>query len=348
MIEKTTILENYGQGAFTEYRIPAIIISRKGTILVAYESRENDRNDWANIQITIRRSTDDGQHFSAPIYPSRLLSGSTDKIVQTWNNPVLIADQEIIHLLFCQNYEKVWYCQSHDDGQNFSRPQEITSVFRQFAYSWNVCAVGPGHGFVSSHNRIIVPIWLANGKVRFDLDPTGRIKNHAPSVAGCIYSDDHGQTWQTGFLTSGIENANETTAAELKNGRILFNFRNERFEKCRVLGIAPSSLNELESAWSETSLPDPTCFGSMINQKDHLYFVNCANHNPKHLYSERIHLTLYQSLDQAASWQALGEIDVFGGYADISFKDEFAYIFYEHVFNGKVEKLQLVKYNITK
>jgi len=100
LIEKTTILENYGQGAFTEYRIPAIVVSSEGTILVAYESRENDRNDWANIQITIRRSTDDGQHFSSPLYPARLLSDNADNIVQTWNNPILIADQEIIHLLF--------------------------------------------------------------------------------------------------------------------------------------------------------------------------------------------------------------------------------------------------------
>ena len=331
-----------------EYRIPAIVITNRGTVLIAYESRENARNDWANIHITIRRSTDDGQYFSAPVFPSLFLPNNTDNTVQTWNNPVLVADKEIIHLLFCQNYEKVWHCQSHDDGQSFSVPLEITDTFHRFAYPWNVCAVGPGHGFVSGQNRIIVPIWLANGTVRFDLDPTGRIKNHAPSVAGCIYSDDHGHTWQTGFITSGIENANETTAAELCDGRILFNFRNERFEKCRVLGIAPPSLNELESAWSELTLPDPTCFGSMINQNNTLYFVNCANHNQKHLYSERIHLTLYQSLDQAGSWQPLDEIDAFGGYADIALKDNSAYIFYEHVFNGKVEKLQLVKYNITK
>ena len=77
------------------------------------------------------------------------------------------------------------------------------------------------------------------------------LKNHFPSAAGCVYSDDHGKTWETGFVTQGIENANETTAAEMENGKILFNFRNERYEKCRVMGIADETLTYLEKVWTE-------------------------------------------------------------------------------------------------
>ena len=63
-----------------------------------------------------------------------------------------------------------------------------------------------------------------------------------------------GKTWKTGFETQGIENANETTVAELESGKILFNFRNERYEKCRVLGIADETLTRPGKVWTEVML----------------------------------------------------------------------------------------------
>ncbi|MDD6682315.1 MAG: sialidase family protein [Clostridiales bacterium] len=41
------------------------------------------------------------------------------------------------------------------------------------------------------NGRLIAPIWLANGNLR----PDGT-REHMPSVSGCIFSDDHGETWQ--------------------------------------------------------------------------------------------------------------------------------------------------------
>ena len=338
--EKLSVVEQFGKNGYEEYRIPSIIITEKGTVLTAYEARQEKGNDWSRVDIAVRRSCDQGRSFEAPVFlPVETEEAMNGK--QTWSNPVLIADGDVIHLLFCQNYEKVWYCTSRDEGRSFGLPRDLTGVFKRFPYRWNVCAVGPGHGIVSEKGRLIVPIWLANGEVRTDLDPSGRIKNHFPSAAGCVYSDDHGKTWETGFVTQGIENANETTAAEMENGKILFNFRNERYEKCRVMGIADETLTYLEKVWTEEALPDPTCFGSMAREKNGLYFVNCANSDQKRLYSERIHLTLYRSCDQAASWDAVGEVDYYGGYADICIYEGYAYIFYEHCREGKVEQLVL-------
>lgn len=343
--EKLSIVEKFGENGYEEYRIPSVIITNKGTVLVAYESREDRGNDWSKVDVTVRRSIDGGYHFEEPMYPwpigNEEFSGK-----QTWSNPVLIADGNFIHLLFCQNYEKVWYCKSTDDGKSFGDLCEITDVFKKFSYAWNVCAVGPGHGIASKNGKLIVPVWLANGEVRTDLDPMGRIKNHFPSIAGCIYSEDHGKTWKTGFETQGIENANETTVAELESGKILFNFRNERYEKCRVLGIADETLTCLEKVWTEEMLPDPTCFGSMACGRTGLYFVNCANSDLRRLYSPRIHLTVYKSEDQAASWDVVQEIDYYGGYADICIYDGNAYIFYECCKDGKVEELILSRIKV--
>ena len=65
----TTKLEEYGMGNFTEYRIPAIVVTKKGTIITACESRREAGNDWSGVWITIRRSVDGGKTFSRPVYP---------------------------------------------------------------------------------------------------------------------------------------------------------------------------------------------------------------------------------------------------------------------------------------
>ena len=163
--EKLSVVEQFGKNGYEEYRIPSIIITEKGTVLTAYEARQEKGNDWSRVDIAVRRSCDQGRSFEAPVFlPVETEEAMNGK--QTWSNPVLIADGEVIHLLFCQNYEKVWYCTSLDEGRSFGLPRDLTGVFKRFPYRWNVCAVGPGHGIVSEKGRLIVPIWLANGEVR--------------------------------------------------------------------------------------------------------------------------------------------------------------------------------------
>lgn len=340
---ETTVIETYGKGGYQEYRIPAVAVTQRGTVLTAYESRMEAGNDWAAVDVTVRRSTDGGKTFGPALYPAAKISRKAGEKI-TWSNPVLIPDHELVHLLFCQDYERAWYCVSADEGETFSEPAEITECFRQLPWQWNVCALGPGHGICASSGRLVAPIWLALGKVRTDREASGRIKDHFPSAAGCIYSDDRGKSWKPGFMTQGIENANETTAAERKDGSFLFNFRNERYEKCRVLGIADRALSGLEGVWTENALPDPTCFGSMVRAGDSIYFVNCANADPKHLYGPRIHLTVYESRDEGLSWEKRFLVDEEGGYADIGADDTGLYVFYERGIAGKVGVLQLKKF----
>ena len=54
MTETTTILEKAGIGGYEEYRIPAIAVTDKGTVLTAWESRKETGNDWAECHITVR------------------------------------------------------------------------------------------------------------------------------------------------------------------------------------------------------------------------------------------------------------------------------------------------------
>ena len=108
MTETTTILEKAGIGGYEEYRIPAIAVTDKGTVLTAWESRKETGNDWAECRITVRRSTDDGKSFSEPQY----IKGTVPPEERiTWNNPVLISDGNLVHLIFCQDYENLVYRQ---------------------------------------------------------------------------------------------------------------------------------------------------------------------------------------------------------------------------------------------
>ena len=110
------------------------------------------------------------------------------------------------------------------------------------------------------------------------------------------------------------------------------------------MGIADCGLSGLEAVWNETSLPDPTCFGSMVRAGENLYFVNCAHHDPVHFYGDRIHLTVYESPDDAATWKPVTEVDENGGYADICADEKGLFILYERGVAGKVKTLLLKRY----
>jgi sialidase-1 len=52
--------------SYAQYRIPGIVVSRNGVVLVYCEARRSG-NDWAAIDIMLRRSVDGGKTFSPPM-----------------------------------------------------------------------------------------------------------------------------------------------------------------------------------------------------------------------------------------------------------------------------------------
>lgn len=338
--EVTFTVESFGMGPYMEYRIPGIIVTEKGTIICCYEGRMDTHNDWAQIDIVVCRSSDGGEHFARQVIAStdEAADDSGKREPVTWNNPVLIRDGELVHLVFHRNYETAYHCVSLDDGLTFSEPVEITAAFREFPWEWNVCASGPGHGLVTKRGRLVIPIWLACGK---SLDETGRKKAHQPSTAGAIYSDDRGKTWHAGPLVDGIVSANETAAVERSDGTVLFNFRNKEPDGCRAFGISRDGAGEFERIWREPGLPDPECFGSMARlDEGRIGFVNCANRERNHLLGERIFLTVSVSGDDGESWKPSVLVDIYGGYADMAVDGDRLYVFYEQsTWNEKLKRV---------
>jgi sialidase-1 len=183
--------------AYSLYHIPGVVVTAEGTVLTWCEARKRAAgvSDWDDIRILLRRSTDDGKTWSAAKSiadvpgpkeknPFALKMKNVDPKDVTYNNPVLIADQDgTVHMLFCLEYMRVFYQRSDDDGLTFSTPIEITSAFDTFKkhYDWKVLATGPNHSIQLKNGRLIVPVWLSTGAGG---------NAHRPSVTATLYSDD--------------------------------------------------------------------------------------------------------------------------------------------------------------
>lgn len=274
-IEKQDLFRVGEDPAYNIYHIPGVVVTAKGTVLTWCEARKRPAgaSDWDDIRILLRRSTDDGKTFSPPKSivdvegpkdknPFALKIKSVDRNDVTYNNPVLIADRDgTVHLLFCLEYMRVFYQRSEDDGVTWSKPTEITPVFEAFRqkYDWKVLATGPNHSIQLRTGRLIVPVWLSTG--------TGG-NAHRPSVTATIYSDDAGKTWQAGDIavpnTDEWINPNETVAAELSDGRVMLNVRNESKTHRRIITISPNGATGWSTPKFDDTLLEPICMAGLV------------------------------------------------------------------------------------
>ena len=182
--ETEKVIFQSGAEGYREYRIPGILPLKDGALLLACESRAENKGDWGDIDIAIWRREKDGALARVlRIGQSHL---PPDGSMRTYNNPVLVPDGQNVHLLYHLNYERAFIRSSEDGGHTWGEAREITAAYREFPFAWNVCATGPGHGIAMRDGRLVAAIWLANGEVAAD----GLTRKHWPSVAGCVYSDD--------------------------------------------------------------------------------------------------------------------------------------------------------------
>ncbi len=259
-----------GQNGVALYRIPGVVTTTKGTVLAYCEARKSTKADWGEIEVHLRRSTDGGKTWEQPKHIAHLadrIEGNPTKKTggereQTVNNPVAIIDRETgaIEFLYCVNYARCFSMRSTDDGVSWSKPIEMTSAFEPFRskYDWKVIATGPGHGIQLKTGRLVVPIWLAYGK----------LGDHHPSAAGTILSDDHGKTWQSGEISVPNEGAfkdpNESILAELSDGRVMMVSRSESKPSRKLVTYSPDGATNWTTPVFQEELWEPICMASLI------------------------------------------------------------------------------------
>jgi sialidase-1 len=232
---------------------------------------------------------------------------------------------------------RCFYARSADDGQTWSAPREVTPAFDAFrpGYDWKVLATGPGHGIQLKSGRLVVPVWLSTG--------TGG-HAHRPSVTSTVVSDDGGATWKRGEVaipnTPEWVNPNEATVAELPDGRVMLNARNESKANRRLVTISPDGATRWSPPAFDDALPEPVCFGSLVSvpgPRPLLVFSNpntlmrtggrAAPGQPR----DRKNVSLRTSADGGRTWGRAKTVEPgFGGYSDLApAPDGGVYLFYE-------------------
>ena len=326
-----------GDLGFQRFHIPGMVVTAKGTVLAWCEARRTD-GDWADIRVLLRRSTDDGQTWSAPKEivevpgpitknPFALALKQTNPKDVTYNNPVLIADRDgTVHMVFCLEYMRCFYQRSDDDGVNWSAPVEITSTFEAFKkdYDWKVLATGPNHSIQLKSGRLVVPVWLSTG--------TGG-NAHRPSVTATIYSDDGGKTWLAGEIavpcTEEFINPNETVAVELSDGRVMLNVRNESKAHRRIVVTSPDGATDWSDPKFDDALVEPICMAGLVRYqhdgKSRLLFCNPNNLTRADGKEEpgksrdRRNVSVRVSEDEGQTWTAGRSIEPkWSAYSDIA------------------------------
>jgi len=63
---ETMELFDAGKGGYKLYRIPGIVVTRKGALLAYCEARKTGKSDWDTIDIMLRRSVDNGRTWDGP------------------------------------------------------------------------------------------------------------------------------------------------------------------------------------------------------------------------------------------------------------------------------------------
>ena len=248
----TVVYESGKQGCHT-YRIPALVVTSKGTLLAFCEGRKKSRSDHGDIDLILRRSIDGGQTWDQQriVYEE----GGTKKI--TIGNPCAVVDKDtgIVWLSFCRDNDRIFITHSADEGKSWANPKEITEEVKEPEWGWY--ATGPGHGIQLQRGkykgRLVIPCDCGDSKGWSNWDKKGR--------SLVIYSDNHGKSWTRGGITE--KGMNECEVVELADGLLLLSMRNYRGPKLRAFALSKDGGRSWSSPRHHDQVYCPTCQASI-------------------------------------------------------------------------------------
>lgn len=313
--EETHVVFEPG-GLYASMRIPALVVTKKQTLLAFCEARIGTASDWADMHLALRRSTDEGKTWS----PIHVLDSFKQGPV---GNPVpIVDDRGTVHLLYQKDYKDAFYISSADDGLTWTAPVDITPVFDRFRpeYDWKVVAPGPGHGIQLKNGRLLSAVWLADSK---KLTP---LRSHHPSCMATVYSDDYGKTWQRGAIVADssalISNPNESQPVQLPDGKVLMSIRSPSAVKRRAFSVSENGISDWSEVRFAEELFDPTCMASIVavtsaKGNNALVFVNPDSKNIEK--NPRRNLVAKASFDGGQTWPVSKVLDPgAAGYSDLA------------------------------
>ncbi|MGR0160277.1 sialidase family protein [Paenarthrobacter nitroguajacolicus] len=256
------VLAVRGVGGYRQYRIPALAVSTRGTVLAAYDGRPN-LDDLPNpIDLLLRRSYDNGVTWESQ---QLVRTGSG---LHGFGDPSLLVDTETGRIFMFHAagthagfFEAVAGLVPHDDVQHadisFSdddgdtwQHRRLTGQLKHGAVTGLFAAAGQG---------IQIHVGPYKGRLvqQFVLLVDGAI------MAASAFSDDHGDTWALGDLIgagpAGI-GPNENKVVCLGDGRLLLH---SRATPCRLSAVSEDGGQTWSPLQPVPELPDPSDNGSV-------------------------------------------------------------------------------------
>ena len=290
----------------TSVRIPALLRTKKGTLIAAAEGRDKGA-DQAGNDLVISTSQDEGVSWTKPVMVYQQGKDSC-------NNPCLVEDELIGRVfLFFQTFPagshefgglpagsadpagtKIMVIASDDEGATWSRPSDVTKEIKPDDAV--TTASGPGIGIklkAPAHaGRLVIPFNSQDKKKNF--------------VNWVAYSDDGGRHWRRGGnvpQTDGRQ-LNEVQIAEARDGTLYLNSRRWKGAAFRKVSWSKDGGETWSPAVDDATLPDPTCQGSLLRVDQgaatSFYFLNPAGKGRKNG-------TLRVSTDGGRTWSASRE-----------------------------------------
>ena len=273
-----------GRDDYHTYRIPALLVTRKGTVLAFCEARKSSPSDYGDIDLALKRSTDGGRTWT----DMQIIADDGD---HTIGNPCPVLDRstDTIWLPLCRDNRRVLLMKSTDNGVTWSKPADITEEAVDPAWHW--VGTGPGHGIQLRTGRLVIPCWA---------DATERLGEIQFSYV--LYSDDHGATWERGSALDR-DASDECEAVELIDGSLYMNMRSRGGRKQRAYSFSGDGGETWSPVKYDPCLPEPSCQGGIVRftrtdqvSKNRILLATPANP------AARTCLTIRLSYDECRTW----------------------------------------------
>ena len=309
-----------GTEGHKSYRIPAIIGLPNGSLLAFCEGRVHGSDDFGDINIVVKRSSDKGKTWSAlqTVVDADTLQAGNPAPVVDLTDPAYPQGRIFLFYNTGNNHEgevrkgkglrEVWYKTSTDNGITWNEPVNITTQTHRpkqpqvntaynFPEDWRSYANTPGHAMQFGTGKYKGRIFIAANHSAGDPQP-----QFADYQAHGFYTDDHGKTFHLSE-TVNLPGSNESMATELSGSKLMMNSRNQKGDiRERVVTISSDGGSTWDTTYFDKTLPDPVNQGSIltIGKKkggNIIAFCNAAD------TKRRDNLTLRISYDDGKTWK---------------------------------------------